>query len=812
MKLCRQCGKRIASGRMGSLTQWVFRTDQCSCDRQLLGSLPPAPAEENPEPEPALIEEEPELALDPNSFPLTRYKPVAVIGKGASSTVYLCRDRLLGKKVAVKCLRSTTAELLVSFQLEAKATSLINHPNIVTILDFGSTDSGAPYMVMQYVKGVSLEELISTDGPLEPVRAVRLFGQICDALAMAHSKGIFHRDVKPSNILLVDGSFEKPIIIDFGIAKIKQQHQEPTIVQGNTIAGTPFYMPPDQAFGLPYSQASEVYALGCVIFETLAGRPPFSGESALDTMNLHATQPPERLDEIGDIPEPLADIVSNCLAKRIENRIASMDEVKQALIGLLQSEPGDTQLPVDKVDDRPSRASTFNRSKYDNLLPVAITILIVIAAAYKIVDTYYSELETNRAREKRDREADEEREALSSQLSFDELAPGAFQLRSTSRTVLERLAQQPKVEQLELIGSGVDFKEALGSINQATLRSLLVRSLAFKNDDLVAAKGLKNLEKICIQVSSEFDGSGLAHIENLPISKLVLDHVPVRDTSLIDLRKFTKLRDLQILSTAPIEDLYFKGSKLRNLDQPFERIHLSSTGMLDEHALIALVDRMRPRLRSAALGSNTIYLATSDLPHVNDLLPACRQLGPINVLESVLTSPNLQSLRIASDSRAATVIKRIHKPAGLRVLSVYDSPLPAPSLHEKLDADFLRTPIRRLSLTDLKPLINKNHLRELSLYGSLSPEEYKYLGAMKSLESLSVQNSRATDEDIALLSGMNLVTLDLRNCLVTTDGIIAASGAWPRMKKLRLSSPYLKQDTAKRLLKSLPDCSITTEP
>lgn len=330
--VCSDCGKHIPR-RAGSITQWVFREGSCECAR-------PHPVEKSIDSfvQPAFEgfredQEEEELPLTAEKFPVERYKAVAALGQGAAGAVYLCRDRLLNKKVAVKTLLNLSADQLVGFQDEARATARLSHPNIVTVLDFGATESGVPYMVMDYVPGISLEAHIKTYGPMDEETTRQIFYRLSQALGYAHDQGIFHRDIKPSNIILFETESGIDLrLIDFGIAKVKEVSGLITLYQEKTLAGTPRYMAPDTVQGLDYDQRSEVYSLGCVLFETLTGTTPFQGETAMETISNHASQPVPTLGAyIEDAGTEIEWIVDKCLSKEKEERFQSMEELGNAL-------------------------------------------------------------------------------------------------------------------------------------------------------------------------------------------------------------------------------------------------------------------------------------------------------------------------------------------------------------------------------------------------------------------------------------------------------------------------------------------------
>ncbi len=335
--ICEHCGKRVTSGRSGTLTQWIFRADLCTCDNPLV--LPSAKGRRSSYSSDDK-EEADESGAEPSGlevdsrFPAERYTPLRLLGSGASGSVYLCRDKLLAKRVAVKVLNNLSEEDLIAFQNEAKATSHLHHENIVKVLDFGVVDFRSPYMVLEYLPGASLDKLLATEGPLEPEAALEIFQQISDALSYLHIRGIFHRDLKPSNIIISSLHSDEPTvrIIDFSIGVFKGQADSKG--SRGSFAGTPTYMSPELARGERFEITSEVYSFGCVLFEALTGRPPFKGERSIETISMHAHEPVPLLSDytLMDVSDRLDSLIRTCMAKLQADRYQSFEEVRNAII------------------------------------------------------------------------------------------------------------------------------------------------------------------------------------------------------------------------------------------------------------------------------------------------------------------------------------------------------------------------------------------------------------------------------------------------------------------------------------------------
>lgn len=344
-KICQCCNRRVPESEEGSITQYILKPLKCRCAVPVL--LPEKkPLSENTYKSHA-IENFEELALPADKFPIERYKPIELLGKGSTGCVYKSVDRLLNKKVAIKILNIIDSASLIAFQKEAKATSKLKHKNIVSILDFGITKHQIPFMVFEYIDGTSLRNILVQRNHLTSEETIDIFSQIANALHYTNEKGIYHRDIKPENIILqktITGFEAK--LIDFGLAKTVLAEEGASNSKSNTFAaGTPFYMSPDIFAGFDYDTRSEIYSLGCVLFECIAGEPPFKGDTALETMAQHATVSPSApsIKQPAEVPPGMDDLVLKCLAKTKQERFYSFKEIETALHDLQANESTESE-------------------------------------------------------------------------------------------------------------------------------------------------------------------------------------------------------------------------------------------------------------------------------------------------------------------------------------------------------------------------------------------------------------------------------------------------------------------------------------
>jgi len=266
-----------------------------------------------------------------SSETLGSYRLIDRLGAGGMGEVWRAEDTRLLRSVAIKILSERIAndpEWKARFLREARTIAQMNHPNIATIYSI-EQEAEKLFIVMELVEGESLATVLAR-GALQPDEAVRIIGQVAEALAEAHEKGVVHRDVKPDNIIVGKRSVK---VLDFGIAKqLVSTSQTPTLTQAGLIVGTPFYMSPEQALGKPVDARSDLFSLGVVFYEALTGKRPFEGESVTETMmNIIMQEAPDLAATPLALPASLVEIVNRALQKKPERRFGSAGELVDAL-------------------------------------------------------------------------------------------------------------------------------------------------------------------------------------------------------------------------------------------------------------------------------------------------------------------------------------------------------------------------------------------------------------------------------------------------------------------------------------------------
>ena len=270
-----------------------------------------------------------------------RYQIIKTIGEGGMANVYLAYDTILDRNVAVKVLRgdlATDEKFVRRFQREALSASSLSHPNIVEVYDVGE-DNGSYYIVMEYIEGKHLKQLLKKRGSLTLTEVVDIMLQVTDGMSAAHDSYIIHRDIKPQNIMILENGLIK--ITDFGIAMALNSTQ---LTQTNSVMGSVHYLPPEQASGKGATIQSDVYSMGILMYELLTGELPFRGDNAVEIALKHIKEPfPSVREKVANIPQSIENIIMKSTAKNVKNRYADAkemhDDLKTALSDSRASEP-----------------------------------------------------------------------------------------------------------------------------------------------------------------------------------------------------------------------------------------------------------------------------------------------------------------------------------------------------------------------------------------------------------------------------------------------------------------------------------------
>ncbi len=286
---------------------------------------------------------------------LGNYRLLEVLGQGGMGVVYRGEHALLGRKAAIKVLRSELsrrADIVARFFNEARATSQVSHPSIVSCVDFGQDRGGSAYIVMELLEGESLSDRLEREERVPWTLAVTIAKQVASALGAAHQLGVVHRDLKPDNVYLVEDpdvvGGERAKVLDFGIAKLADETGVANVFKtgAGSLIGTPVYMSPEQCRGAgDVDERTDIYSLGCVLYQMVCGRPPFVAAGQGDLIMMHMTVPPTppRILE-PTVPEWLEQVILQMLAKQPDDRHADMAEVTADLERLVAM-PGMTPVP-----------------------------------------------------------------------------------------------------------------------------------------------------------------------------------------------------------------------------------------------------------------------------------------------------------------------------------------------------------------------------------------------------------------------------------------------------------------------------------
>jgi serine/threonine-protein kinase len=526
--------------------------------------------------------------------------------------IYKAKQPLLDRYYAIKMLNVQRAnqQTLARFHQEAKAASTLNHPNVIAVHDFGFTDDDDPYMVMDFVEGMSLADLIQTGGAIPYQEALDIFIQIANGMNHAHASGVLHRDLKPSNVMLTnpESVVAEVKIVDFGIAKINRADECSSLTQTGDVFGSPLYMSPEQASGKKVDARSDIYSLGCLMYEVLTGAPPLQGDTIIQTIFMHLNQMPTNLSEKAGacFPDSLEHVVRKCLEKDPALRYQTMLDLKVDLVKVSVDQPIREQ--------RYSTLSEGPRATFKiGWLQIAVTILAFVAASYTVLEKREMSVESER-REARARTTEQKfnsdlksigseplsgidgetfaRQEVSqgkSNISFPNLGaddgalkylqgnPNIVSLGLRANTIshkgfthlrfpnLETLDVQeteicpelitalgnlPKLNSLNISKTRYSKSDLMQLTKLKQLRSLNLSRSNLSDDDLQIVAQMTGLQQLRIGLNPQLSDKGISALKCLKnLEVLDLNNTAVTDKGLTSLKLLTKMKELQLYQT-----------------------------------------------------------------------------------------------------------------------------------------------------------------------------------------------------------------------------------------------------------------------
>lgn len=608
-----------------------------------------------------------------------RYRLIRQIGSGGMGVVFEAEDQLLKKIVAIKTIKRGTlsSDLIMRFQREAHALAALNHPNLVPIFIFGITDDNQPYLVMQYEQGKPLSELIEARGRLPVYKSINIFLKLASAIQHAHEHGVLHRDLKPSNVILKNYERENPdvILIDFGIAMVANNNSMDSLTKTGILLGTPAYMSPEQVAGKELDERSDIYSLGCVMYETLTGLQPFSGGSALELLSKKTTQnAPSINDAVMDVafPAALEAIVAKCLEREPSSRYESVRELKSDLQSF---KAGDYK--ADNNANNREKAPTHNPTLMPSPAPlrmsgitVAVILLISLFTGGILLLTIYitspnndaKPLETQSPQPKKDFGFGSEPFSFRNGTLYvggllgSKIDPEALVANKIKAVAKEEERHGRELSVVCFQGSnvsGVCFE----GCEDIPIKEVHAVDVNFTDEGLRAISKLPELEQLSIERGDRFTASGIKFLAKAPLLALSLTECSIDAEKVKAIATFPRLIELDLRGASGLNDetlkLLVKGiPNLRYLG--LNETQVSTEGLKSLVQLQGLQQLLLRQIRLTHEGMEAVgrlkHITTLDIKSNDNLTDA--DIAPLKnvstLVELNIDSPKISNLALAS--------------------------------------------------------------------------------------------------------------------------------------------------------------------
>ncbi|MBA3857016.1 MAG: hypothetical protein C0507_08930 [Cyanobacteria bacterium PR.3.49] len=658
------------------------------------------------------------------------YEFMTELGRGGMAVVYKAKNLKTGEIVAIKKLLAATLTetAMLRFQQEAKAITSLRHPNIISVYEFGVADDGEPYMVMEYIEGSNLGDLIKSKGTLTIEESMHRFIQLCDALQHAHAAGVLHRDLKPGNVMLSDkdGSFADARLVDFGIAKLmaKEGEEAEKLTMTGQLFGSPPYMSPEQCRGFALDARTDIYSMGCVIFESLTGKAPLRGESILETIMKQVNEVAPSMKEVcpdKEFSPALEAIVAKALAKDPADRFQTMHELMLALM-----ESG-TQYGLKSLTV--TGTSPVKELKKNYSVPISLLLTVVCFVGLMFAGKHYWNDYVEKKKEAELKASVKTRRKTFGQIPHNE---------RTDETLKQLFQTDIGIDNLNLNGSTVTDASAKYIAKQKSLKALNFGQTKIGDDTLKAITELRQLEWLDLGGTAVTD-DGLANLESFN----TLRHLSLEKTRITDkgLAHILKLRQLQVLDLGYIPDVTPEGVK-KLVALNLERLNIPGYRLGD---CLKTISRIQT-LKQLDLGQSSLSDQTIDQLKDMIYLQALYINGTAVTSEGFKHLSGLKSLRKLNASR----------------LKIDDSSIPHILNLPIVVLDYSVTPITDKGCVDLARL---PHLANLNLRAT--PIGNAGLAAIVKaphLKTLDVGDTKITDEGLSVLVKTDIGQVNLHGC------------------------------------------------
>lgn len=675
-----------------------------------------------------------------------RYSDFHFLGSGAMGRVYQANDIVLLKSVAIKLLlKNQTPETAVRFQREAQTASRLRHPNLVSIMNFGSTDGDQLYLVMEYANGRSLSSVIEKK-PLSLKDTISIISQVCDGMSHAHSLGVIHRDLKPANIIVDGDDLSKATVkvVDFGIAKLDEGSQSAhAVTPHGSVLGTPLYMSPEQISSKEIDARSDIYSTGCILFHLLTGRLPHSGASLMELMQAKLNELPPKINEANknaNVPQGIENVVARSLAVSPDDRFSSMAELKDALTRAAHTLERGAEFP----ETEPTRLSPRKNTIVAFFLLILLGGVTIVAASRlgQPVSPPQSEkdIELPRTAVFQNNKFTETNDIRSYFFQEKNLTSWNAGNEVSDESVAKLLESKdaPLVEDLELDSQHKLTPQAFKSLAKFPKLQLLTLAESTFNDE--CAKNLgesRTITKLNLSGTALSD-KGLALLTNIPLRDLNIESTNVTNEGM---KSIASMKLIRLVAThTKIDNSGLKAiSKL-----PLECLHIELTKVDDQGMKFLSGNKTLRRFygESTAIGEPGLRQIAS-CPITELSMAGCPNVDDHCVEFIVTTWPNIVRLDLGDTKISAAGAKYIWKLKGLTELK-----------------------LNGLELTD---------------------DEISPIFELKQLDKITLCKALITDKTLKRIPELKrLKKLELTNCSnVSADAVDSLQASMPRLKIIR---------------------------